>query len=175
MQLVQPAFLDGCAWLTHGRVVPMAQNALGYGWGFNAAFAVLLWVMTRLSRSPAPAWGPTVVGGLFWNAGVKLGLVGIMIGDTTGYALLEMPNYAAPLLFLAYAIIGSRMVVIFARRRGEGVFAANCLAEPPEVVLAKGIELERLAEERSARLLVEAPRMGAAPGFAVAHAAEADA
>ncbi len=128
VQLVQPAFLDGCAWLTHGRVVPMAQNALVYGWGFNAAFAVLLWVMTRLSRSPAPAWGPTVVGGLFWNAGVKLGLVGIMIGDTTGYALLEMPNYAAPLLLLAYAIIGSRMVVIFARRRGEGVFAAQWYA-----------------------------------------------
>lgn len=125
VQLVQPTFLDSCAWLTHGRVVPMAQNALVYGWGFNAAFAVLLWVMTRLSRSPAPAWGPSVVGGLFWNAGVKLGLVGIMIGDSTGYALLEMPNYAAPLLFMAYAIIGSRMVVIFARRRGEGVFAAQ--------------------------------------------------
>lgn len=128
VQLVQPSFLDSCAWLTHGRVVPMAQNALVYGWGFNAAFAVLTWVMSRLSRSPAPAWGPTVVGGLFWNTGVKLGLIGIMIGDTTGYALLEMPNYAAPLLFLAYAIIGSRLVVIFARRRGEGVFAAQWYA-----------------------------------------------
>ncbi len=128
VQLVQPSFLDGCAWLTHGRVVPMAQNALVYGWGFNAAFAVLIWVMTRLSRSPAPGWGPTVVGGLFWNAGVKLGLTGIMIGDTTGYALLEMPNYAAPLLFLAYAIIGSRIIVIFSRRRGEGVFAAQWYA-----------------------------------------------
>ena len=128
VQLVQPSFLDGCAWLTHGRIVPMAQNALVYGWGFNAAFAVLIWVMTRLSRSPAPGWGPTVVGGLFWNAGVKLGLTGIMIGDTTGYALLEMPNYAAPLLFLAYAIIGSRIIVIFSRRRGEGVFAAQWYA-----------------------------------------------
>jgi cytochrome c oxidase cbb3-type subunit 1 len=128
VQLVQPSFLDGYAWLTHGRVVPMAQNALVYGWAFNAAFAVLIWVMTRLSRSPAPAWGPTVVGGLFWNAGVNLGIAGIMIGDTTGYALLEMPNYAAPLLFLAYAIIGSRIIVIFSRRRGEGVFASQWYA-----------------------------------------------
>jgi len=125
VQLVQPTFLDSSAWFTHGRVVPMAQNALVYGWGFNAAFAVLLWVMTRLSRSPAPAGGPSIVGGVFWNVGVTLGLGGIMIGDTTGYSLLEMPNYAAPLLFIAYGIIGSRIVVIFARRRGEGVFAAQ--------------------------------------------------
>ena len=125
VQLVQPEFLDSCAWLTHGRIVPMAQNALVYGWGFNAAFAVLIWLMARLSRSPAPAWGPTVVGGLFWNTGVKLGLIGIMIGDSTGYSMLEMPTYAAAILFFAYAIIGSRIAVIFSWRRGEAVFASQ--------------------------------------------------
>src|SRR5690606_14752061 len=76
-QLFQPAFLSDCAWLTHGRVKPMAQNAFVYGWAFNAAFAVLIWIMARLSRSEGPSAAATVIGGIFWNGGVTLGLIGI--------------------------------------------------------------------------------------------------
>ena len=51
-QLVhQPGFLADCAWFTHGRLAPAAQNALVYGWGMNAAFAFGLWLMARLSAT----------------------------------------------------------------------------------------------------------------------------
>ena len=49
IQLHNPAFLAGCEWFTHGRLDAAARNALVYGWGMNAAFAVGLWLMARLS------------------------------------------------------------------------------------------------------------------------------
>ncbi|GAB5561124.1 MAG: cbb3-type cytochrome c oxidase subunit I [Synoicihabitans sp.] len=124
-QLVQPGFLADCAWTTHGRIVPMARNAFIYGWGFNAAFAVLIWLVARLCRAPAPKWGTTLVGALFWNAGLKLGLIGIMIGHSTGHFLLEMPGYAAALLFVAYGIVGASVMILFSRRREGNLFATQ--------------------------------------------------
>ncbi len=124
-QLVQPGFLADCAWTTHGRIVPMARNALIYGWGFNAAFAVMLWMVARLCRAPAPKWGATLVGALFWNAGLKLGLIGIMIGHSTGHYLLEMPYYAAAIMFVAYGFVGSGVAILFSRRREGNLYATQ--------------------------------------------------
>ena len=36
-----PNFLAGCSWLTYGRIFPAHINAFIYGWGFQAAFAVM--------------------------------------------------------------------------------------------------------------------------------------
>ncbi len=125
VQWVQPAFLADYAWTTHGRIVPMARNALIYGWGFNAAFAVLIWMSARLCRAISPKWGFTLVGAVFWNAGVKLGLLGIMIGHSTGHFLLEMPGYAAALLFVSYGIVGASVVVLFSRCREGNLFVSQ--------------------------------------------------
>lgn len=124
-QLVQPAFLADCAWTTHGRIVPLARNALVYGWAFNAAFAVLIWMSARLCRAAAPKWGITLVGALFWNVGVKLGLIGIMIGQSTGHFLLEMPGYAAAVMFVSYGIIGASVAIIYSRRREGNLFVSQ--------------------------------------------------
>src|SRR5882757_9315521 len=51
IQLHTPVFFSHCAWFTHGRLAPAAQNALVYGWGMNAAFAFGLWLMARLSAT----------------------------------------------------------------------------------------------------------------------------
>lgn len=124
-QWVQPAFLADCAWTTHGRIVPMARNAFIYGWGFNAGFAVLIWMTARLSRVAAPKWGYILAGAFFWNAGLKLGLVGIMIGHGTGHFLLEMPGYSAALMFVAYAFLGASVAVLLSRRREGNLHAAQ--------------------------------------------------
>src|SRR5471030_1821 len=51
IKLHSPGFLGGCEYLTYGRVQPAAFNLFVYGWGFNAAFAVVLWLLARLSRA----------------------------------------------------------------------------------------------------------------------------
>ncbi|HKI72784.1 MAG TPA: hypothetical protein VKA81_10430, partial [Verrucomicrobiae bacterium] len=101
-----PNLLADCPWLTYGRVQPAQMNALIYGFAAQAALGIALWMIARLGRMLLVQPGYIVVGAFLWNVGVKLGVFGILIGDTTGYEWLEMPGYASPILFAAYAIIG---------------------------------------------------------------------
>jgi cytochrome c oxidase cbb3-type subunit 1 len=125
IQLHTPAFLADCAWFTHGRLAPAAQNALVYGWGFNAAFAVGLWLMARLSATTLRHGGWLFVAAKFWNVGVVLGLGGILGGYSTSFDLLEMPRYVSLLLLGAYALIGVWAVTTFSIRNTENVYASQ--------------------------------------------------
>ncbi len=124
-KLHTPTFLADAEWLTYGRVQPAATTAFLYGWGFNVAFAIALWLMARLSRAELRGAGSLIVATLFWNLGVTLGVVGILIGDQTSLEWLEMPAYAAPLLLVAYAMIGAWAFVTFRARRAGAIYASQ--------------------------------------------------
>ena len=47
-----------------------------------------------------------VVAAHLWHLGVLVGLVGIFVGDSTGFAWLEFPRGGSALLFFAYLLIG---------------------------------------------------------------------
>lgn len=125
MQLHLPDFLADCAWFTHGRLAPAAQNALVYGWGMNAAFAFGLWLMARLSATTLRHGGWLFVAAKFWNLGVTLGVGGILAGWSTSFELLEMPRFVGLLLLAAYAMIGVWAVTTFSIRNTENVFASQ--------------------------------------------------
>lgn len=125
IQLHTPGFLATCAWFTYGRIAPAAQNALVYGWGFNAAFAVGLWLMARLSATTLRHGGWLFVASSFWNLGVTLGIAGIIGGYSTSFELLEMPRFVTLLLLAAYAMIGVWSVTTFSIRNTENVFASQ--------------------------------------------------
>ncbi len=125
IQLHTPSFLADCAWFTHGRLAPAAQNALVYGWGFNAAFAFGLWLMARLSATTLRHGGWLFIAAKFWNLGVALGLGGILAGYSTSFELLEMPRYITLLLLGAYALIGVWGVTTFSIRNTENTYASQ--------------------------------------------------
>jgi cytochrome c oxidase cbb3-type subunit I len=100
-----PELLSGCAWLTYGRVFPAHINALIYGWGFQAAFAIVIWMMARLSRKECKAVGTILAAGHIWNLGVALGIVGIFAGFSTGIPWMEFPIFAWPVLLVSYISI----------------------------------------------------------------------
>lgn len=125
LQLHRPDFLADCAWTTHGRLAPAAQNVLVYGWGFNAAFAFGLWLMARLSATTLRHGGWLFVGAKFWNLGVTLGVGGILAGYSTSFDLLEMPRFVVFLLLAAYALIGVWGVTTFSIRNTENVYASQ--------------------------------------------------
>lgn len=124
-KLHAPAFLDGSAFFTYGRVQAAASNAFIYGWGFNAAFGVALWLMARLSRAGLPASGVLIVGSIFWNAGLTLGIGGILLGYSTSIEWLELPGFATPLLLVAYAFIASWAFVVFKAGRSHRIYASQ--------------------------------------------------
>lgn len=115
-----PGFLDCGSWLTYGRTQPAHLNALIYGWGFQAAFGVIIWIMSRLSRQECKAAGIILTAGHVWNIGVMAGVIGILAGYGTGMPWMEFPSFAWPVLLLSYfAILTWSMVQFKVRPEGH--------------------------------------------------------
>ena len=128
IQLHSPAFLADCEWFTFGRTQAMRETAFIYGWAANAGLAIALWVLGRLGGYPLRALNWVLVGGIFWNLGVTVGLVGIAMGDMTSFALLQLPRYVQPLLTVSYCAIAMSGVLAWSGRRTEGTFASQWYA-----------------------------------------------
>ena len=122
-----PDFLSGTAFLTWGRIRPAHLNALIYGWGSMAGMGTAIWLMARLCRTTLRHPLLLIGGAAFWNLGVLMGILGILIGQSTGYEWLEFPGYSALTLFVAYLLMYSSPV---ARKVGHIVGAS--LRQPPQ-------------------------------------------
>ena len=124
-QLHTPSLFNGYEYVTYGRIQPAQSSVFMYGWGFNVAFAVSLWLMARLSRGALPGSGVLLLGTVFWNVGVTVGIGGILAGFSTSIASLEMPGFATPLLWVAYALIAAWSFVVFRAGRSQQLFASQ--------------------------------------------------
>lgn len=124
-QAYTPALLADCAWFTYGRLQAIQETALVYGWAANAGLAVALWLLARLGGSPLRGLNYVIVGGIFWNLGVTLALVGIAAGDATSFGLLQMPRYVQPFLLFAFAAIAVPGVLAWTGRRAHQTFATQ--------------------------------------------------
>ena len=120
-----PYILSDSAWSTYGRIQPAAINLFIYGFAVQAALGVALWIICRLGRTKLVQPGIIVAGAMLWNLGVALGVLGILIGDGTGYEWLDMPRYASPILFAAYALIGICALLTFHNRREPSLYVSQ--------------------------------------------------
>jgi cytochrome c oxidase cbb3-type subunit 1 len=115
-----PDFLSGTAFLTWGRIRPAHLNALIYGWGSMAGMGTAIWLMARLCRTTLRHPLLLIGGAAFWNLGVLMGILGILIGQSTGFEWLEFPGYSALTLFVAYLLMMTWALIMFRyRRRGH--------------------------------------------------------
>ncbi len=128
IQLHTPGFMADCSWLTFGRAQALRETAFVYGWAANTGLGVALWVLGRLGGEPLRGLNWTIIGTLFWNLGITVGLIGIATGDMTSFSLLQLPRYVLPLLAFAYATIAISGVLAWSGRRSEGAFAAQWYA-----------------------------------------------
>lgn len=120
-----PAMLADSAFFTYGRVQAGAFNTLLYGFIAQAALGVMLWLIARLGRTTLMQGGFAAVGAIFWNLGVTLGLIGILLGDGTGYEWFEFPKYAAAVLLAGYVFIGIVGGFTFAERKTEELYPSQ--------------------------------------------------
>ncbi len=120
IKMYAPGFVSDWAPLTWGRVYPIHFDTLIYGWGCMAGMGTAIWLMARLCRTTLRHPLILISGAVFWNLGVLMGVVGILIGDNTGYPWLEFPGYSAITLFVAYLLIMTWALIMFRyRRRGH--------------------------------------------------------
>jgi len=128
IQLHTPGFLSflaGCEWFTVGRVTAAAQSVLFYGWGINAGLGVALWLMSRLSSAALRHGGWLIVACKAWNITVGLGMLGIFLGGTTSFELLEFPRTVTLMLLVTYALMGVWAITTFSVRNTENVYASQ--------------------------------------------------
>jgi cytochrome c oxidase cbb3-type subunit 1 len=120
-----PDFLADCPWLTYGRLQPAADDALLYGFCLPAGLGVVLWVLARLSQKPLSGAIVPIFAANLWHLGVLVGLVGIFIGDSTGFPWLEFPRGGSVPIFFAYLLIALWAMMIFAGRRERALYPSH--------------------------------------------------
>jgi cytochrome c oxidase cbb3-type subunit 1 len=128
IQLHSPQFLADSSVLTHGRAQALRETSFLYGWAGNTGLAIALWILGRLGGNPLRAANWTIVGTMFWNLGLLVGLIGIAIGDMTSFPYLQLPGYIQPLMLLAYVAVAISGVLAWGGRRTDGTFAAQWYA-----------------------------------------------
>ncbi|MGH7997384.1 MAG: cbb3-type cytochrome c oxidase subunit I [Opitutaceae bacterium] len=128
IQIPVPSFLDACPWLTMGRVHALAETTFVYGWIGNAGLGLALWMFGRLSGEPLRAANWAVVGTLFWNFALAIGVVSIAIGDGTGIPFLQIPGHVLALMLVSYGAIGVALVLAWTGRRRDRMFASQWYA-----------------------------------------------
>lgn len=100
-----PTLFEGISWLSYGRLLPAHVNILVYGWGMQAAFAVIIWLMARLSRKECTAVGTILTAGHVWNLAISAGILGILAGKGTALHWMEFPAFVWPVLAICYFAI----------------------------------------------------------------------
>lgn len=105
IKLHAPDFLGGMEWLTFGRIRPVHWDTAIYGFGGTAASGTLLWLQARLCQVKLPYPKLLIGGGVVFNLGILLGVIGVLTGQSTGVETLEMPIYVMPLLVVPYVFI----------------------------------------------------------------------
>ncbi len=108
---------DYCSFFTYGHVWPAALDSLVYGWASTAGMGLAIWLLARTCRSLVRAPGVLVTGIVFWNVGVAVGLTGIFLGGSSSVELLEFPEYASWILWLAYVLMAISAVLTFLGRK----------------------------------------------------------
>jgi cytochrome c oxidase cbb3-type subunit 1 len=114
-----PEKFGDCAWLTYGRLLPVANDLLVYGFAIPAALGVLLWIFARLSETELILPLVPIIAAHIWHLGVFIGIIAIFIGDSTGFQWLEFPRGSSVLLFVAFVLIAISAFATFGARRNR--------------------------------------------------------
>ena len=115
----------GCEILTYGHVAAAQRNLFVYGWGFNAFFALNLWLLSQLGRFELRNGWLATLGGAVWNLALTYGVIQIFAGRQNGFGLLEFPREVGPVLAVAFLLAGFWPIVAFARRPTGHTFASQ--------------------------------------------------
>ena len=125
MTFHKPDMFADCPMLTYGHAQAAANDALLYGFCIPAGLGVMLWIFARLSQSELVLPLVPVVAANIWHLGVFVGVVAILIGDSTGFAWLEFPRGGSVLLFAAFLLIAISAIATFGARQNRELYPSH--------------------------------------------------
>jgi len=125
VKLHLPGFLNGCEWVTFGRLDAIQRNVFFYGWASNALIGLNLWLLASLGRFEFRNGWIATLGGLIWNLALTAGLAVVLVDSQNSFELLELPRGLAPAFFVAFLLSALWPAVAFARRPTSQVFVSQ--------------------------------------------------
>jgi len=120
-----PGFLADCSWLTYGRIFPLQNNLMLYGWASLAGIGTALWALARLCRVELPRPTLLLCGIGFWNFALLAGTLAILSGNGRGFQYLDFPGYVFGMLFVAYILVAAWGVILFVNRRPGHIYIST--------------------------------------------------
>lgn len=125
VKLHAPGLLADFPMFTYGRLQPAAWSALWLGFGVQAGLAAAAWLVARLGGTPLVGAPAMIIAALLWNVGLKLGLLGVLMGQGTGLEGLDLPAPAFFILLIAYLGMAAPVLVTFARRSRPELYVSQ--------------------------------------------------
>ena len=120
-----PDFMGCWSFLVSGKVDAAHMSTLTYGWGAQAAFGMIIWLMARLSRKECTASGIILAAGHFWNFLVLAGTVCILGGWGSGIPFMEFPGVIWMLLLVCFIAITIWSLIQFQVRDAGHVYVSQ--------------------------------------------------
>jgi cytochrome c oxidase cbb3-type subunit 1 len=120
-----PQMFADCPLLTYGHAQPAANDAILYGFCIPAALGVMLWIFARLSQTELVLPLVPIVAANIWHFGVLIGIVAVLLGDSTGFQWLEFPRGSSVLLFAAFLLIAISAVATFGQRKERELYPSH--------------------------------------------------
>jgi cytochrome c oxidase cbb3-type subunit I len=117
IKLHEPDWLNAQAWLSFGRLRTLHLNMVAYGWAPMAALGIAVWMMPRLLKTTLAGGRFALLGALFWNVGLILGIGAIGSGWSDGMEWLEIPWQIDILILIGGALIAVPLVYTLQQRR----------------------------------------------------------
>jgi cytochrome c oxidase cbb3-type subunit 1 len=120
-----PEMFANCPLMTYGHTTDIANDLLVYGFAIPAALGVMLWIFARLSETELALPFVPIVAANIWHFGIVVGVIDILIGNSTGFAWLEFPRGSSVLLLAAFFLIAISAVATFGQRKNRELNPAH--------------------------------------------------
>lgn len=124
IKLHGPGMFASLPTLSYGRLQPAQSNMFLYGFASLASMGSALWLICRLGKTTLQLPSLALVGGLVWNVGASIGVLGILFGGNSGYDRFEMPRAAFPIMFVGYALFGLSALITFNARTERRLYVS---------------------------------------------------
>lgn len=111
-----PGFLADSAWFTYGRLIAASKATMLFGFAFNGALAILLYLIPVVARAPLAQSGLTTTALLIGNSGIKLGFFAILLGYGESFEWLALPKFAVVTCLFSYLIVAVTATLSFHNR-----------------------------------------------------------
>jgi cytochrome c oxidase cbb3-type subunit I/II len=112
-------------YLTYGRAMPAALNALVFGWLTLGLLAAAHHALPRLGGGSTLMPLAAIGSGLLVAAGTAAGVGAILIGESGGGRMLEMPWYADAALLVAFLVAAVVLSTTASRARSDASSVAT--------------------------------------------------